>query len=88
MGSPLFLFDLLTAHEPKMRKCLEINERSFRFMESLDLQNWMHFEANRRRTGTVGESSQPTSLGLAPLLLRGKEWEGTRTLSRNGGQPI
>ena len=34
MGSPLFLFDLLTAHEPKMRKCLEINKRIFRSMGS------------------------------------------------------
>jgi len=33
MGSPLFQLDLLTAHEPEMRKCLEINECIFRFME-------------------------------------------------------
>ena len=35
MESPLFLSDLLTDHEPRMRKCLKINDRIFRFMESL-----------------------------------------------------
>ena len=32
MGSPLFQLDLLTAHEPEIRKCLEINECIFRFL--------------------------------------------------------
>ena len=35
MGSLLFLTDLLTAHEPELRKPLEINKTIFRFMGSL-----------------------------------------------------
>src|SRR5437762_1821725 len=34
MESSVFLSGLLTAHEPKMRKPMEINERIFGFMES------------------------------------------------------
>ena len=34
MGSPLFLSDLLTGHEPKTRKSLHINDLFFRFMGS------------------------------------------------------
>src|SRR2546430_1992595 len=38
MESSVFLSDLLTAHEPKMRKPMEINERIFGFMGSGHLQ--------------------------------------------------
>ena len=34
MESPLFLTDLLTGHEPELRKPLEINKTIFRFMGS------------------------------------------------------
>jgi hypothetical protein len=34
MGSGLFLFELLSEHEPENRKCLEIKGAIFRFMES------------------------------------------------------
>ena len=34
MESPLFLLDLLTGHEPKMHKSLQIKGRFFRFMGS------------------------------------------------------
>ena len=46
MESSVFLSDLLTAHEPKMRKPMEINERIFWFMGSEHLQkldvSWGH----------------------------------------------
>jgi hypothetical protein len=34
MGSGLFLFELLSEHEPENRKCPEIKETMLRFMES------------------------------------------------------
>ena len=51
MESSVFLSDLLTAHERKMRKRLEIKERIFRFMGSLNLQrldaHWDHEPGGR-----------------------------------------
>ena len=34
MGSDLFLFELLSGHEPEIRKYLEIKDAIFRFMGS------------------------------------------------------
>ena len=45
MESLLFLTDLLTAHEPELRKPLEINKTIFRFMGSLHFffeTHWGH----------------------------------------------
>ena len=45
MESFLFLSDLLTAHEPELRKPLEIKKTIFRFMGSFNLQNWTRIGA-------------------------------------------
>ena len=61
MGSPLFQLDLLTAHEPEMRKCLEINERIFRFMERVSVKpfsprSFQSFKALNSERGFMGAS--------------------------------
>ena len=48
MESPLFLLDLLTGHEPKMHKSLQIKGRFFRFMGSFYIQELMHFGTMNR----------------------------------------
>ena len=67
MESSVFLSDLLTAHERKMRKRLEIKERIFRFMGSLNLQHWTRIGAmnpllqrkpKRQRTGAVQDLAE------------------------------
>jgi hypothetical protein len=43
-----FFFETHWDHEPDLRKLLEINKTVFRFMESLDLQDWTRIGAMNR----------------------------------------